>query len=533
MPVFSPAPFLAAFGPSSWIVLGGYFALMIFIGLYVGRQQRGHGGAEHYFLGNRSLPSWVLAISIVATTLSAATFVGVPDEVYLGDTGYLILNIGGFMAVFIVALVFIPPLYRAGTITIYGYLGQRFGDGAMAAVSCTFLFGRMLASGSRLFFAAIPLCLLLFGDARPSKAELIAAICLIGVIGTFYTVAGGIRAVVWTDTIQLTLVIGAAIMTICILLSRIPLSISEIIGVLGQPGTGVDGGSKLRLVDTSFDFAKPYTLWAAMFGVVFLNTATYGVDHDFAQRFLVSKSVVRGAGSVIAAQFIGVIAVMLFMAIGLLLWVFYKRPDVMGAMWPGYVPTGGIEPVYPRFLLTELPPIASGLALAGFFAIAQGSMDSAINAMASSVVADLYYPMRKRLGRPVDPSQSTGAPKVAVAAMGAVMTLFAIAAAFVYDPNKTTLLRFALGIMAFAFAGMLGVFLTALLTRRGNSFTVVLALLAGAATITLLQPGILPGWTEALFGRGIVLAWPWWMPIGTVVSFFVCFAGSPVSPRRT
>jgi Na+/proline symporter len=376
-------PILAEFGPSSWVVVGCYFALMIFVGFYIGRR-RPTGGAEAYFLGNRSLPSWALAISIVATMLSAATFVGVPDEVYLGDTGYLILNVGGFIAVFVVATLFVPTLYRAGTVTIYGYLGQRFGETGMMAVSCTFLFGRMLASGTRLFFAAIPLCLLLFGTSRPSPGQLVLAICLIGVIGTFYTVAGGIRAVVWTDTIQLALVVGAALLTIGMLLHRIPLSIPEIVNVLGQPGTGVGDGSKLRLVDTSFDFSKPYTLWAAMFGVVFLNTATYGVDHDFAQRFLVSKSVVRGAASVVASQFIGMLVVMLFMAIGLLLWIFYKRPDVMGAMAPSYVPSGGVEPVYPQFLLRELPPIASGLALAGFFAIAQGSMDSAINAMASS-----------------------------------------------------------------------------------------------------------------------------------------------------
>lgn len=523
-------PTLAAFDRTSWVVVGGYFALMIFVGLYVGHRRR-HQDAEQYFLGERSLPSWALAVSIVATTLSAATFVGVPDEVYLGDISYLILNIGGILAVFIVALLFVPTLYRAGTVTIYGYLGKRFGEPAMMAVSCTFLVGRMLASGTRLFFAAIPLCLLLFDAVRPTYGEFAAAICLIGIVGTFYTITGGIRAVVWTDTIQLALVIGAALLTIGVLLNRIPLSIPEILNVLGDEGTGVAGGSKLRLVDTSLDFAKPYTIWAALFAVVFLNTATYGVDHDFAQRFLVSKSVARGAASVIAAQFIGMLTVSLFMVIGLLLWIFYRQPGLMGAAAPGYEPTGGIEPVYPQFLLRELPPLASGFALAGFFAIAQGSMDSAINAMASSAVADLYLPLRRRFGRPADPARATAAPKIAVAAMGCVMTLFALGCAFVYDPRQTTLLRFALGILTFAFAGMLGVFLTALLTRRGNNVSVIAALLAGAATITLLQPAILGWWTAPLLGAPLRLAWPWWMPIGTAVAFLVCVAGRPPAER--
>ena len=525
MPLVAPfEPTLAAFGPADWAVLGCYFALMIFIGFYVGRRRQ---GAEDYFLGGRSMPTWALAISIVGTSLSAATFVGVPDAAYLGDTSYLILNLGGFIAVVFVGVVFVPTLYRAGTVTIYGYLGKRFGEPAMVAVSCTFLMGRMLASGARLFFAAIPLCLLLFGAKRPTEGQLVLAVCMVGLIGTFYTVAGGIRAVIWIDTIQFALVVGAALLTVGILLHRIPLSLPDIFALLNQPGTGVAGASKLRLADTSFDLARPYTLWAALFGVVFLEAAAHGVDHDLAQRFLVARSPGRGMLSVIASKFVGVAVVSLFVLIGLLLWVFYKRPDVMGAAAPGYVPTGDVEPAYPQFLLNELPPILSGLAIAGFFAIAQGSMDSAINAMASSAVADLYFPLRRRLGLPVDPARSTEAPKVAVAAIGGVMTLFAVGCVYAYDPKQNTLLNFALGVMAFAFAGMLGVFLTALLTRRGNNASVIAALAAGVVTITLLQPAILGRWTEFAFGAPLKLAWPWWMPIGTAVSFAVCVLGAP------
>lgn len=263
MPLSAPFhPTLAAFGTVDWAVLGCYFALMIFIGFYVGRRGQ---GAEDYFLGGRSMPTWALAVSIVGTSLSAATFVNVPDEAYLGDAGYLIFNLGGFIAVLVVATLFVPTLYRAGTVTIYGYLGQRFGEPAMVAVSCTFLLGRMIASGARLFIAALPLCLLMFGAERPSQAQLVTAVCMIGLIGTFYTVAGGIRAVIWIDTIQFALVVGAALLTVGILLYRIPLPLVDIVGLLGQDGTAPGGASKLRLVDASLDFAKPYTLWTLAF----------------------------------------------------------------------------------------------------------------------------------------------------------------------------------------------------------------------------------------------------------------------------
>src|SRR5947209_11352901 len=171
-------PVLAVFGPLDWGVVAAYFALMIFIGLYTSRRRQ---DTSDYFLGGRSLPTWAVTISIVATTLSAATFVGAPEQAYGGNLTYLSFNVGNFLAIVIVCTLFVPRLYRAGTVTIYGYLAQRYGDGARIAVSIMFLLGRMLASGARLFIAAMPLCLLLFArrgqtDFHATNRQLVLAI---------------------------------------------------------------------------------------------------------------------------------------------------------------------------------------------------------------------------------------------------------------------------------------------------------------------------------------------------------------------
>jgi Na+/proline symporter len=189
--------------------------------------------------------------------------------------------------------------------------------------------------------------------------------------------------------------------------------------------------------------------------------------------------------------------------------------------------------VYPWFLLNELPTVLSGIAIAGFFAVAQGSMDSAMNALASSIVADLYIPMRRRMGHDISDAAGGEASKLTVAMVGVVLCLFAILCAVVYDPKSQTLLDFALGVLTFAFTGMLGVFLTALLTRRGSSASVIAALIAGALTVVLLHDSILGWWSGLLFGAHWKLAWPWWMPIGTAVSFAVCQIGStPLAPAQ-
>jgi SSS family solute:Na+ symporter len=519
---------LAAFGPIDWTVLGVYWAVMVYMGVIAVRRNQ---TTEQYFLGERSLPTWAVAISVVATSLSAATFIGAPEEAYTRDLSYLILNVGGFMAVFIVALVFVPKLYAAGTVTIYGFVEQRFGPAAKIATSCMFLFGRLLASGSRLFMAAIPLCLLLFGtqtqEAHEHRGQLVLAICLIGLTGTFYTMMGGIRTIVWIDVVQFGLVVGTVVLSIVMLLHKIPLDVPQIVQALGEDGTG-PSGSKLHLLDLSWDLSKPYTLWSAALGVVFLNVAAFGVDHDLAQRFLVAKSAVRGGLSLIYSQCISIVVVALFLAVGLLLWIYYQwLPDHPGASLAPVVMPPTPKDAYPVFLLNELPPVCGGLAIAGFFAIAQGSMDSAINALASSLVVDLYYPLRQYLGKPIDRNVSIRTPKLAVVAMGIVMCLFAIVCATVYNPKVETLLQFALGVMSFAYTGMLGVFLTALLTRRGSAKSVLLALAAGVLTVVLLQDSVLAWWAGSFFEEPPRLAMVWWMPIGTIISFLVCVAGRP------
>jgi Na+/proline symporter len=235
--------------------------------------------------------------------------------------------------------------------------------------------------------------------------------------------------------------------------------------------------------------------------------------------------------SAILAQVLSMTVVSLFMIIGLLLYIFYRRPDIMGANAPTDVVVYSKD-VYTLYLLNHLPTGLAGLAMAGLFAAAQGSTISAVNAMASSAVSDLYWPIRRRMGLSVN-TQSTWTPRVAVVLMGLVLIAFAIVCVFLYDPNgKRSLLDFALGIMAFSASGMLAVFLAALLTKRGNFASVVGALITGAAVVAILQPGVLKWWSKLLFHKEWALNGQWDMPLALIPAFLVCIAGRP-RPEET
>lgn len=512
------------FGLINWSVVILYLVAMVAIGHWQGRKKT---DAEGYFLGERSVPIFAVVLSTIAAMLSGATFVSVPDSSCNGDLTYLVLNVGGFIAILIVGVFFVPRFYRAGTITIYGFLRQRFGEEARVACSGMFIIGRILASGARLFIVAIPISQLLFDTEETHRGLIVVAILLVGCIGIAYTVAGGIKAVIWTDTAQIIVVVGAACMSIWLLLHAIPRSLPEIVHILNAPGTGLNGAGKLKVVDTSFSLTREYTLMVALLASMPLQLAAYGTDHDMVQRMLTAKSAVRGGVSAILAQVLSIFVVSLFLIIGLLLYIFYKRPDVMG--WTPDDPVKAGVALYPQFLRNHVPVGLAGLAMAGLFAVAQGSLDSAINAMASSLVADFYWPLRQLRGKPVD-AGSSKTPRVAVIIMGATLILFAIGCVFLYDFNAKTpggLLSFALGIMSFAYSGMLAVFLTALFTRRGNNKSVLAALVVGFVVVALFQKGVMQAWTGWVFKKPIALGTFWSMPIGMVLAFIVCVAGKP------
>ena len=499
-----------------WSVVIGYMAIVLVMGAVISRRQ---ADSRYFFLAGRSMPAWAVSLSVLATALSAATFIGVPQMAFEGDLTYLITNVGSVIAAFIIAFLFVPPIYLAGTVTIYGYLGRRYGMGAKAAAGVMFLLGRLLSSGARLFMAGIAFALMLYGEA--TARELVFAVVLLGIIGTLYTVFGGIRAVIWTDALQLCVMTVAALFSVVLLWQLIPASGTDVLNALRN----AEGVNKLRLVDLRWDLGNPFTLWSGVFAMIVVGVSTHGVDQDMAQRVMTAKSPWHGGWALISSIVIGIPVIGLFMAIGLLLYVFYQRPDLMGTAAPLDV-IEDTRRVFPQFVLHHLPSGLRGLTMAGLVAAAMSTFDSAINAMASCLVADIYAPWRalradRLRGREEPPLPNLKQSRFAVALMGALLTAFAIGAIFLQERGGDTLINFALGVMAFALAPLLGVFCAALFTRRGNARTVYAALLVGVLAVLALQPYVLSTFTDLKIG------WTWIWVFVSPLCFGVCALGAP------
>lgn len=523
----------SGFGALDWGVLALYALVLLGTGLWLSRREQ--KDTDDYFLGGRSMPAWAVAISVVATSMSAASFIGVPQQGYASDLTYLSTNIGMVLGAIIVATLFVPAFYRARVRTIYGLLDDRLGEGAGTASSAMFLLGRVFASGSRVFIGAIPLSLVLFGADGLEPGAMMLSIAALTVVGIGYTLVGGVASVIWSDVIQFVILIGAAMGAVWIIGSQITAEPAAIADAL-RAGMA-DGSSKLTLFDTSTDPHAPFTLLAVVVGFTLMGVGSYGADQDLAQRLLTCKNSAAGARSIIGGILLGIPSVALFLVLGLLLWLYYQRPELMGAH--DHAPPGDSRKVFLVFIMEQMPGGLRGLMMAGLFAAGLSSLNSAINAMSSAMVSDFYQKLRPgRSGR-----HYVAIGRVGVVVFGALLGVFACVCVLMYGEHAEsggTLLTFALTVMTFAYAGLLGVFGAALLTRRGNRWSTLAALLVGFVVVAAMQPLVWGLFVDLAARRErtpddwglwvLDLAFVWKLTLASALSFGVCVLGA--RPRQ-
>lgn len=501
------------FAPIDWIIVGLYLASMVGTGLYFARRQK---TTEDFFLAGRRIPVWAAAISIVATSVSAATFLGAPQIAYAGNMTYLSTNIAALAAVIFVAIVFIPAFYRENVSTVYQFLGRRLGERSARTAGIAFVLGRFLASGARLYMAAIPISLILWRDLAPG--HLIAAVAILTTVSIAYTLLGGLSAVIWTEVPQAFLFVAAAGIAIWMILDAIPASTGEIIAAIGA-ATGPDGTPKATILDTAWDPTTDFSIWSSLIGLTLFNMAVYATDQDLAQRMLSCRTAIKGAWSAVLSNIIGLVVAALFLVIGLLLWVFYQSPELMGPAMPAA--PADTRGVFLSFILGHVPAGFRGVMLAGLFAAAMSSIASSMGAITSTVLTDFYRHFRP--GR--TDRHYVRAARLGVLVSGVILGCVAAGCVVWQDDSNQSLLSFALGVMLFAYTGLLAVFLAAVCTKRGTSASVAWALVTGAAAVALLQFG--PMHVENRAGEVGRLSVGWQMCIGTGLAFLVC-----IIPRR-
>ncbi len=477
-----------------------YFAAVLTIGIRFGKRS---DSMESYVVGSRQVPWLAVLGSIVATEISAATFLGTPGVGYADNLGYLQMGIGSLLARFAIAFLFLGAFYKLRCLSIYQYLADRFGGTSHYTAASFFLLSRVMASSVRLMIASTGLHVIL---GLPFGWTLIgfAVLCLV------YAGIGGIKAVIWTDCLQAVIFLTAGSVMIWVLHDAV--GWSQILEVGGETG-------RLEIFqwtpEAGFWADSNWIALAIVFG--FINTlAMQGTDHDFTQRMLTCRNLTHARRSIILSGFLALPTAALFLMIGVGLFAYHQQfPD---ATLPMKVAEGissvDSDKVFPHFIATALPNGLKGLLLCGVLAAAMSSLDSALAALSSSVVVDLYRPLLRGND---DPQRQVWIARIF---MGVVaIALVSIAWSL---QNGGQFIWLAFKIAGVTYSGLLGVFLVGLLTRRGNDRWNLLAMLLGSAsTATLLL----------LSENGFLnLAWQWPMLIGVALTFIL---GSLPNARST
>lgn len=504
-----------------WLVFAGYGAILLLSGWWFNRKRA--NSSQDFFLGGNSMPTWMVAISVLATSQSAATFIGGPDQGYQGDLSYLATNIGALIAAFIVSVFLIPKFYQQQVYTVYELLEKRIGPKAKRRSGLMYLFGRVFASGARLYMAAIAVAMILYGNIEAQSV--IIATLLLALVGLVYTVFGGIRSVIYSDVLQTTVYVSAAVAVIWCLLVLIPADFSTILATLNEPGNGAD--SKLAMFKFDLDFGPGgvFNMASVLTGFVLLNIAAFGLDQDMTQRLLTCKSAKEGSKALVLSIVMVIPVMLVFIFIGLLLYVVYQQPALMNGDGAQVVQefNGEKITIFMYYVLNEAPAGVKGLVSVGIIAAAISTLNSGLSSMSSVIVQDLYRPYLAAKNKQVDDSHFVKAGRFGMAAVSFALAAMAILCYFWQQYSEMPLLKFALSVMVFSYSGLLGVYFTTLFTKRGSEGSVLAALIVGFVITLLMQPYMID-WLLPESMR-FSLGFTWQLCIGTALSTLVCCLG--------
>ena len=445
---------------------------------------------KSYFLADRKIPWWAIALSIVAAETSTLTIISVPGLAYTGDWGFLQIVLGYLLGRIVVCILFLPRYFRGELLTAYEVIGERFGPRLHKLTAFLFLFLRAAAEGVRVFAVSIVVGIAIgTGD--------VLSIAIIVLLTLIYTLEGGMAAVIWTDVVQMALYVAGTVVSVLVLAHRVPGGWHAIHTVASSAG-------KLTIFHFAFSLSQTYTFWAGVAGGCFLTMASHGTDQLMVQRLLAAKNLRESRIALLASGGVILVQFALFLAIGTGLYYFYGNV------------TNGVSPdrVFPTFIVSEMPRGVAGLMVAAILAAAMSNLSAAVNSLSSSSMVDFYLAWKP------------DADERERARLSRAMTFFWALLLFVLALMSRSgghVVEVGLSIASVAYGALLGVFLLGTLTKSATESGAIVGMIGGLVANVLLwkQPHFVPK-----------VAWTWFVLIGSLLTFILGWVMSKLLPFK-
>lgn len=428
------------------IVIVLYFLALSWMGWYFSKRQK---DTNDYFKGGGRIPWWAAGLSIFGTALSAITFMAIPAKTYATDWSYFMLNLTIFLVAPIIIFLFIPFYRKQNVTTAYEYLENRFNLTIRLIGSFSFIVYQIGRMGVVLFLPSIALNV-------ATGIDIFLCIALMGIIALLYTMLGGIEAVIWTDVMQVIVLLGGAILSLTMIILKIDGGFSSIIDIAAR-------NHKFNVFDLSFSLKQP-TLWVMLLGGIFANITTYGTDQTMVQRYLTTKTQKEANRSVWTNAILTIPATLIFFFVGTALYVFYQKyPSDLSPMMQNN------DAIFPLFIASQLPEGISGLLIAGIFAASMSSLSSSMNSAATAYATDIHF----RFGWSKNTNQLKLA-RIATFVVGISGTLFAFLMATMDIESLWDEFQKVLGLVI---GSLGGVFLLGILSKKANSTGALLGII--------------------------------------------------------
>jgi SSS family transporter len=447
------------FGIIDISIIVAYLGAMIGVGVFFAFRNK---TSDDFFRGGQRVPWFVAGLSIFATLLSSITFIAIPAKAYATDWVYFMVNMTSIAVVPLVVLMFLPFFRKIDATSAYEYLEKRFNRAARLFASASFVLFQIGRMAIVMYLPALALAAI-----TPLSEE--QCILLMGVLSIIYCSLGGLEAVVWTDTVQTFVLLGGALVSLVLIVTRVD-------GGLGAVMATANEHDKLHMINWDFSSVSFATtaLWVVLLGGFAQNLVPFTSDMAVVQRYMSVSDMARAKKALWTNAIAVIPASLLFFGVGSALFVFYAHhPDRLD-------PTFKTDAIFPLFIARELPVGIAGLVVAGVFAAAQSTISTSMNSTSTALVTDFVRPLDLihteraylRLGR---------ALTVVLGILGILLALL-----FASADIKSLWDQF-MKVLGLFGGSMCGLFCLGIFTTRCSGAGAIIGAFAGAAALFLVQ----------------------------------------------
>lgn len=453
--------------------------------------------ADEFTSAGRSLPGWVVGMSIFATYVSSISYLGYPGNAYSSNWNAFVFSLSIPIASYFAAKYFVPFYRSQGSVSAYSFLEEKFGTWARLYASACYLLTQIARMGSILFLLALPMNILMGWDIQ-------TVIVVTSIAIVIYSMLGGIKAVIWTEAIQGFILIGGAVICLIILLFSMP--------------EGPMQTFEMAIADHKFDLGEfsadlsTSTFWVCLIYGVFTNLQNYGIDQNYVQRYHTAKNEKEAKFSALFGGYLFIPVSAVFFLIGTALYTYYKvHPDLL--------PAEGIKAdyVFPFFIVNQLPVGLTGLLIASIFAAGMSTVATSVTSASTIILTDYYQRIRKH----TSDRERLFVLKISSLIVGVLGIFVALALL-----NVESILDAWWKLSSIFSGGMLGLFLLGYLAKKARHIDAAIGVICGAIVIAWISADQWLRLPESGIHEYLAIV------LGTIVIFLVGFLSAHIFQSR-